>query len=111
MHRVFTFVLRQLVKRGEVCERDDPARIGPCCEAREVGTLGHCCHEQLLLHLRCLADRSAPRLGVACRSLELEPRALEQQLDVGAPVKIRAIVRLLVHLFELFIQVQDDDGD
>ena len=86
MYRVFTFVLRQLVKRGEVCERDDPTRVEPLGETREVGALAHSRHEHLFLHLRCLADRSA-RLGTACRSLKLEPRALKQLLDVGAPVK------------------------
>ena len=79
-------MLRQFVERGEVCERDYPARIKPLRKAREAGALGNRVHEHLFLHLRCLADRSA-RLGTACRSLKLEPRALKQLLDVGAPVK------------------------
>ena len=45
MYRVFTFVLRQLVKRGEVCERDDPTRVKPLRKAREISAFGHRCHE------------------------------------------------------------------
>ena len=77
-----TFMLRQLLVRGEVCERDDPARVQPLCKAREVSTFGHRCHKHLLLHLRCLTDRPVRKLDAACRSLELEPRALHHLLDV-----------------------------
>ena len=82
-------MVRQLVERGEICERDDPTRIMALRKAREVSTLSHGCHEELLLHLDRLTDR--PVLDAACHTLELEPRALHHLLNVSTPAQ-RSVV-------------------
>ena len=74
-----------LLERAELRERDDPAGIQALGKAWEVIAFAHRLQEQRLLHLGRLADRGPVRLDTTRRALELESRAFEQLLDIGAP--------------------------